>query len=71
MVCSIDLKTCVRSLEYIALRDLPPFWTFILKMVGRLAFFAAFCILTNRVSLVTPILLKFLRANDSGPKSCT
>ena len=36
------------ALYYIILQDVPPFWAFAVRIVSRLSFFWAFCIVTNR-----------------------
>lgn len=36
------------AIYYILLRDIPPFWTFVVRIISRLTFFWAFCIITNR-----------------------
>ena len=36
------------ALFYILLKDTPPFWAFAVRIVSRLTFFWAFCIVTNR-----------------------
>jgi hypothetical protein len=36
------------AMFYIINKDVPPFWSFVVRMVSKLTFFWAFCIVTNR-----------------------
>lgn len=36
------------AVYYILLQDIPPFWTFVVRLISRLSYFWAFCIVTNR-----------------------